>query len=61
MNEMFMPAFLTRKTKKTCFFFNYSGHGGMHEGMTEAVLNKKPGTTNSTYPVEYKLRLLAEV
>ena len=44
MNDMFMPAWMNSKTKKTCFFFSYSGHGGMNDGMTEAVLNKKPGT-----------------
>ena len=53
MFEMYMPALKNRNTtKKTSYFFNYSGHGGMHEGMTEAVLDKKPGTSNSTFPVE---------
>ena len=47
--------------KKMCYVFNYSGHGGMNAGMTEAVLNKEPGTTNSTFPIEAKLRKLAEV
>ena len=49
------------KNKKTCFVFCYSGHGGINSGYTEAVLNKEPGTLNSTFPIEAKLRKLAEV
>ena len=49
------------QNKKTCFVFYYSGHGGIHSGYTEAVLNKEPSTRNSTFPIEAKLRKLAEV
>ena len=62
LNDLNYEAWMNFKRKnKMCLIFSYSGHGGMNSGMTEAVLNKEPGTKNSTFAIEAKLRKLAEV